>query len=123
MNTESALELLRRGRPLAAALVPQSRDRLAWVGVYPLDLNKASAAALIGRLGGPVVLPGLPVFRLRVIEMDESLLRSESCICEDDLQAIADLLVVGEETLLNELDRLGVARDALELPYRVDYPI
>jgi hypothetical protein len=109
MNTGSAIELLRRGRPLAARLVPQQSGFLAWVGVYPLDLAKPSTATVLLRLGTTMVRSNWPVFRVRV--------------SEDGLHSRADLVVFGEEALMQELDRLGVPRGALELPYKVNYPI
>lgn len=123
MNMDSAIELLRRGRPLAASLVPQHNGSLAWAGVYPLDVTKPSTVAVMRRLGATLVSSDQPVFRVRVIEVNESLLRSDCCISEDDLHSRADLVVFGEEALMQELDRLGVPRDALEMPYKVNYPI
>jgi hypothetical protein len=60
---------------------------------------------------------------VRVIEVSESLLRSDACISEEELNSRADLIAIGEGTLLKELERLGVPQDALELPYKVNYPI
>ncbi len=54
------------------------------------------------------------------LDVNESLFSSDSCISEDDLHSRADLVVSGEESLMQELDRLGVPPDALELPYKVN---
>jgi hypothetical protein len=64
-----------------------------------------------------------PAFRVRVIEVEEGLLRADKWLCEDDLHSRADLIVFGEEALIQELARLGVARDALEPHWKVDFPI
>jgi hypothetical protein len=123
MNMNSALDLLRRGRPLAATVTPHRSGALAWAGVYPLDVSQPSTTAVLRRLGVTLSHKDRPVFRIRVIEVGEHLLHSSACIGEDDLHSRADVVVEGEEALLNELDRLGVARGSLELPYKVDYPI
>ncbi|QSQ27349.1 hypothetical protein JY651_21640 [Pyxidicoccus parkwayensis] len=123
MNTDSALELLRRGRPLAVSLVPRNEGFLAWAGVYPLDPSKPSTAVVLRRLGATTVRSEQRVFRVRVIEVNESLLRSEACISEEDLHSREDRVVFGEEALMQELTRLGVPQDGLELPDKVNYPI
>ncbi|WP_155894090.1 hypothetical protein [Cystobacter fuscus] len=122
MNIESAFDLLRQGRSLAASLAPSLPGRLAWVGVYPLDPAKPSAAAFLSRLGQSPTYDQ-PIFRVRVIEVSESLVREERWICEDDLHSRDDEVVVGENALMSKLARLGLSRDALEWPYKVDYPI
>ena len=122
MNIESAIELLRRGRSLAASLAPLLPGRLAWVGVYPIDTTRPSSAAYLRSLGQSLTYEQ-PIFRVRVIEVSESLVREDRCICEDDLHSRDDEIVVGEEALMSKLDRLGMSRDALEWPYKVDYPI
>ncbi len=123
MNIDSALELLRRGEPLAASLPPQEVGALAWAGVYPLDLTKRDTAPVLRRLGVVLKPEDRPVFRIRVIEVRESLVLADVWLSEDDLQSRADVIVVGEEALLSQLDRLGVPKGGLELHYKVNYPI
>ena len=91
--------------------------------VAELDLAKPSAAAALQHAGITVLSSEQPVFRVRVIEVDESLVRSDVWIGEDHLRSRADLFIVGEEALFDELGRLGVGRDDLEHHYTVDYPI
>lgn len=123
MNIDLALSRLREGKSLAAHVAADRAGTVAWAGIYPLDLASAETRPVLRRLGVSVLPHGASVFRVRVIEVSESLLEEDRWLCEDDLDFREDLIVVGEQGLLDALDRLGVPRDALEHPNDVDYPI
>lgn len=123
MNLDLALRHLRKGNSLAAHVATERTGAVAWAGIYPLDLASAETRPLLRRMGFSVLPHRAPVFRVRVIEVSESLLGENHWLCEDDLHSREDLIVVGEQALLDVLDRLGVPRDALEHPNEVDYPI
>jgi hypothetical protein len=123
MNLDLALRRLREGNPLAAHVTAARTGTVAWAGIYPLDLASAETRPILKRMRVAALPHGAIVFRVRVIEVSDSLLAEDRWLCEDDLDSREDLVVVGEQALLEVLDRLGVPRDALEHPDEVDYPI
>lgn len=124
MKTEFAIELLRRGRRLAASVPPQRSGYLAWAGIYPLDASKCDLEAILTRYGfAPRLHTSQQAFRIRVFEIQESVAHSNTWFGENDLHSRADVVVIGEHDLMQAMERLGIPPDALDEPWKVDYPL
>jgi len=63
------------------------------------------------------------VYRIRQFEVDRTLIERGISIGEPELENQADLVVFGDEELIEKLLLLGMSIDQLELPYKSDYPI
>src|SRR5574338_1184218 len=100
MKIDVALQVLRRGQPLAARVTAQQKESRAWVGVYPLDLSRASTRAFLARRKVSSGHEGEVIFRVRIIEVPESLFDEDRWSCEEDLTSRVDVIVDGEEALL-----------------------
>lgn len=91
--------------------------------IHLINLANPSTSSVLRRLKVSVIATTHPVFRVRVIEVSETLLAQDRWLCEEDLRSREDVVVVGEAALLELLARLGVSPQALEHHSEVDYPI
>jgi len=122
-NELTALNALHDGQSLAAATPAAAADRLAWVGVYPLNLEWETTRDFLRSRSQVVPLPGSRVYRIRAFEVQRRLIEEDASISEPDLENLADELAYGDAQLTAELERLGVKLEQLALPYQSDYPI
>ena len=118
----AALNSLHRGQVLAASMPSSRVGCRGWVGVYPLT-NRRETLSLLRRKGQPIPLPAVRVYRIRQFEVDRTLIERGISIGEPELENQADLVVSGDEELIEKLLLLGMSIDQLELPYKSDYPI
>ena len=124
MDAHVVMDSLHRGKSLAAA-VPASRpDRLAWVGVYPLDLSDPLSVQLLRNRGFSIVRAmAVPVFHIRAFEVDRRLIDQDACIAEPEMTNKRSYFAFGDSELETRLGELGLRIDQLDLPFKVDYPI
>lgn len=123
MTTTASLEALHRGQALAAEILATGPERLAWVGVYPLNLDWQSTQNLLRRRGVVVPPNSDRAYRIRVFEVQRQLVDEDMSIGEPDLDNFIDEVVFGDETLISRLKALSVGVERLALPYRSNYPI
>lgn len=119
----TALNALHGGQSLAAATPAAAADRLAWVGVYPLNLERETTRDFLRGRSRVIPLPGSRVYRIRAFEVQRRLIEEDASISEPDLENQADELAYGDAQLMAGLERLGVKLEQLALPYKSGYPI
>jgi hypothetical protein len=123
MKSIGALKLLHEGVSLAAAIEPSSNDNFAWVGVYPLDLSRETTVELLNRYGQFVPRENIVIYRLRIFEVEKSLVETDCSLSEKDLQGTRNLFARGDADLLAMLQNVGISIEDLALPYKSNYPI
>ena len=120
--TSSPLQLLHRGKQLAANAIASSDEKLAFVGVYPLDLNRTEARQMLRRLG--IIAPAEgQLYRLRLFEIERTLVEQDVSIAEEHLSNVHDVFAHGDEDLVIKLEELGLTLNDLAQPYETLYPI
>lgn len=123
MLAHSVWDHLRRGKTLAAPFAAEDPSRSGWIGIYPLDLSKPTTQAFLSSRGVAALPSAGPAFHIRTFEVDRASLDADKWLSEDDLRNARSYFAFGEDDLLAKLDALGVPIDALEPPFRSDYPI
>ena len=90
MLINAILQWLHEGRTLAGQLVATGADRTAWVGIYPLNLERPETASILRR-EGLAILPGTEVnlYRIRLFEVADAL--RETCFGETEMDNKRDL--------------------------------
>jgi hypothetical protein len=120
----AAMNALHLHRPLAASVLPTLDGCLAWVGVYPLDLNLQATREFLRSQGQAIPLPTTPAYHIRRFEVERSLVEQEDTwLAERDLKNKASIFAYGDDDLVVKLGRLGVRLEELELPANSSYPI
>ncbi|MFK4499147.1 hypothetical protein ABIF86_003438 [Bradyrhizobium japonicum] len=123
MSASAVLNLLRRGRLLAASIPADEPNNLAWIAVYPLNTAIDTVRQFLENRGQAIPMPNVQVFRIRRFEVDRRLIEKDASIAEPHLEKAADYFAYGEEGLASRLEELGVQLDQLNNPSTVDYPI
>ncbi|UFZ08660.1 hypothetical protein LQG66_03515 [Bradyrhizobium ontarionense] len=119
----AVLNQLRRGKPLAASVPSKSPDRLAWIGVYPLDMASDHSRRFLENHRQPIPLPNVLTCHIRHFEVDRGLVEQDVWLSERDLQNSTSYFTFGDEDLVKALKRLGVEIEQLEPHWKTDYPI
>src|SRR6185503_2323714 len=122
MTDETILSLLHRGTRLAAIIPSTSEDRIAWIGVYPLNLKSPDTLQMLLRRN-VATNTTMPVYRLRTFEVDRALVDKDKWISDDDLTNDRDAIAVGDDDLREKLAQFGARLDQLEQHFKSDYPI
>jgi hypothetical protein len=122
MLPASLLQWLQEGRILAGQLETSTPGHTAWIGIYPLRLDRPGSHEVLAR-EGIAVLPGanIRVYRIRLFDISDSL--RESHFSQRDMTNKRSIVVFGEEALFAKLFEIGVPLDILDSPMRVDYPL
>lgn len=122
MITEALLQWLHEGRILAGQLPTVTPDHTAWVGIYPLLVDRPETREMLEQ-EGLAILPGAGVraYRIRLFEIAD-VLRNGS-FAERDLRRPRNVVVLGDNELLEKLKELDVPLDVLDSPRRADYPL
>ena len=60
---------------------------------------------------------------VRTFEVDRKLIEADASIGETELINAGSQFAFDDKTLMDELERMGVSVERLELPYKSDYPI
>jgi hypothetical protein len=123
MSTNAILDLLRRGRMLAASIAAEEPNNLAWIGVYPLNPSIETVRQFLRNKGQAIPLPNVRAYRVRRFEVDRRLIDEDKWIAEPDLKKAVDYFAYGEEDLASKLEEAGIQLDQLNNPSTVDYPI
>lgn len=119
---EALIQWLHEGRMLAGELTATKEGRTAWVGIYPLRLDRPGTITLLKR-EGLIVFPGadVRVYRVRLFEIADSLL--ESYFSEEDMENKQSFIVLGDDALFEKLKCLGISPDVLDSHARGRYPL
>jgi hypothetical protein len=123
MHPIAVLTALQRGQALATEVPTSNPARLAWVGVYPLDLERPSTLRFLERKGLQPPFSAAAIYHVRAFEVDRDLVANDACIAEPDLVNASSWVVSGDEELKRTLDRLGTSVEKLDLPYKSNYPL
>jgi len=123
MHRHAVFASLHRGTHLAAAIVCNHPQRLAWVGVYPLDLSQPNTRTFLKNKG----LSGFPssgrAYHIRAFEVEKGLIEADASIGETELNDAQSFVAPDDAALVRQLQDLGVPLESLELPYKSNYPI
>src|ERR1044071_9816142 len=84
MHHHAVFDSLHRGTPLAASVDSKSTDRLAWVGVYPLDLERHTTREFLRNQGVQVYRPSGRVYGIRSSEVQSRLIEADVSIGETE---------------------------------------
>src|SRR5688500_16071374 len=103
MRRAAVLSSLLRGTALAAAINSSDKQRLAWVGVYPLDLNKPTTREFLRTQGIDIFPPGRG-YRIRTFEVQRRLIEEDVSIGESELENTSSKVVFDDEGLLRALE-------------------
>jgi hypothetical protein len=119
---DALLQWLHEGRILAGQLPATQPEHTAWVGIYPLSMDRRDSRTVLAR-HGIVVPPSADVraYRVRVFEIADRI--RATFFGEEDMQAKQDVVVVGDDALLRCLEERGISLQILDSPRRVDYPL
>jgi hypothetical protein len=123
MHRHAVLSSLHQGTPLAAARSSSDPQRLAWIGVYPLDLSSSMTREFLRNRGVQVFPASGRAYHVRSFEVDRKLIEADASVSERELCNQTSALAFSDDELEKELYTLGIQVDALELPYKSDYPI
>ena len=123
MHHHAVFTSLHRGTPLAASVDSRNTDRLAWVGVYPLDLERQTTREFLRNQGVQVFPLSGRAYRIRSFEVQSRLIEGDVSIGETELENESSAIVFSDGDLLIELEKRGVPVERLELPYKSNYPI
>lgn len=123
MQRIAVLNSLSRGTPLAAARKSLDHERLAWIGVYPLDLSSHLTQEFLRNNGIEIFPLSGRAYRIRTFEVQRQLIEADVSIGESQLENTTSQIVFNEDNLLRALEAIGVAIESLELPSKIDYPI
>jgi hypothetical protein len=123
MHLHAVFSSLHRGTQLAAAIDCGNSKHLAWVGVYPLDISRPLTREFLRNKGVPIVPATGRAYHVRIFEVDRKLVEADASIGEKELANARSIFAFDDKGLVDQLDRIGVPLERLELPYKCDYPI
>ncbi len=123
MHRLAVFSTLYRGTQLAAAIASRNPTRLAWVGVYPRDLAQPMTREFLRNRGLSIFPEAGRAYHLRIFEVDKNLVEADVSIGETQLLNPRSLFAFDDGSLIEQLDRLDVPVERLELPYKSNYPI
>jgi hypothetical protein len=123
MIRNAVFNALHRGVALASLTAASDKTFRAWLGVYPLDTNEPSTAAMLRRQAFAVLPNTRFIYRIRAFEVPIALLEAGTSIGEPEIVNKQDCFAFSDDDLVRQVERLGVSIEALELPYKSDYPI
>lgn len=123
MHHRAVYSSLHRGRPMAATIAPSSSDRLAWVGVYPLDIGWQETQQLLNEHMIDHVPPFSRIYHIRIFEVLRQLIEDDVWISEENLENNKSLIVFSDADLEKALEKIGVPLNSLKAHYQCDYPI
>jgi hypothetical protein len=122
MLLEALIRLLHAGEIVAGRRVATSADCSAWLGIYPLSLERPTTHEILRR-EGIRILPGADVRAYRVSTFEIPLAIADSYFSEAELQNKWSVVVLGDEALLKILSEMGIDLADLDSPRNVDYPL
>jgi hypothetical protein len=123
MHRLAVINSLHRGTHLAAELECEDPDRSAWVGVYPLDLSEPLTREFLRNKAIIDLPPSGRAYHVRTFEVDRTLVERDVSIGETELVNARSQFAFDDASLIDQLERMGVPVERLELPYKSDYPI
>jgi hypothetical protein len=122
MDRDRLLGYLHRGKVIVAERVASAPERLAWIGIYPLNPARETTRELLARAHVPIRTGhDVRYYHVRAFELDRSL--HDKSFGEPDLRKKEDRVVVGDDGLVARLEELGVDIDTLEVPWKTEYPL
>jgi hypothetical protein len=123
MHSFALFSSLHRGRALAAAIECQNPAHLAWVGVYPLDLSRATTREFLRSRGFAIFPESGWAYHVRTFEVERALVDTDVSLGEPDLINPKSFFAFDDDRLAELLENLNVSLECLELPHKSDYPI
>jgi hypothetical protein len=123
MLKNAVFSALHRRVALASPKAASDPKLRAWVGVYPLDTSEPSTIAMLRRQAFAVFPNNRFVYRIRAFEVSIALLEADVSIGEPEMLNKQDYFAFSDDDLVRQLEDLGLPIEALELPYKSDYPI
>jgi hypothetical protein len=108
---------------LGAPIEASNADRLAWVGVYPLDLSNSMTREFLRNQGLAIFPPAGRAYHIRAFEVDRALIDTDASVSEADLKNQRSSFALTDDDLIQRLQSLGTKVENLELPYKSEYPI
>lgn len=123
MHHHAVISSLHRGNAMATSMGVANGDRLCFVGVHPIDLEKRASREFLRSEGVKGFAKSRRAYHIRTFEVNRKLLEDDASIGETDLENQTSAIVFGDDALLLELNRIGVAIERLELPCKSDYPV
>jgi hypothetical protein len=121
-SRDALLQWLHEGRILAGQLAATPPEHTAWVGIYPLSMERPDSRALLARHGIAILLGAdVRAYRVRVFEIADRI--RETFFGDQDIQTKQDVVVFGDDALFTCLEELGVPLEILDSARRVDYPL
>jgi hypothetical protein len=123
MHRHAVFNSLHRGGHLATSVESTSPERLAWVGVYTLDLEKPWIRRFLHNSGLEIFPASGRAYRIRFLEVQRRLIEADASTGETEIENGNSVIVFSDDGLVKELGKLEVAIESLELPYKSNYPI
>jgi hypothetical protein len=123
MHRLAVFSTLHRGRTVAAAIECRDPTRLAWVGVYPLDLASPMTRQFLRNHGFSIFPAAGRAYHVRIFEVDKKLIEADAHLGEPELLNARSLFAFDDESLIEQLDQIDVPVERLEPPFKCDYPI
>jgi hypothetical protein len=97
MHRHAVFSSLHRGTPLATSVDSTSTERLAWVGVYPLDLEKQTTREFLHNQGVELFPPSGRAYRIRNFEVPRHLINADISIGETELENHSSTIVFSDD--------------------------
>lgn len=123
MYADAVIDSLHRGKVLATSVPASDETRLAWIGIYPLDLSQPLTAEFLRNQGMAALPSAGPAYHIRSFEVDRTLIERDACIAEPEMTNKRSYFAFGDEDLMARLTHLGVAIEQFDLPFKSNYPI
>ena len=123
MDPMAAINALHRGKALAAELPCADPQRRSWIGVYPLDLSRASAREFLRNAGVKLFPAEGRAYHVRTFEIDRVLNGRDVSLGETDLTNTRSAIAFSDEELVEKLRMFGSSLESLDQPFKSDYPI
>jgi hypothetical protein len=123
MHRLAAINALHRGTALAAEIACADPKRRAWIGVYPLDLSRASTREFLRNSSVEIFPPHGRAYHVRTFEVDRALHDKGGSLGETDLINKNSAVAFNDEDLIQKLRALDSSLESLELPFKSGYPI
>jgi hypothetical protein len=132
MHRLAVFNSLHRGLMVAAEIECRDPTRLAFVGVYPLDLADPMTRQFLRNRGFSIFPEAGRAYHVRIFEVERKFIELDVHIGETELLNPGTTSPVGEagslyafddESLIKQLDKLNVPVERLQPPWKIDYPM
>ncbi len=119
----AVLDRLHRGEHLAVSVECEDENYLTWVGVYPMDIRRETTRELLRKWNQPVPTSFVHAYRVRWLKVERDLIERDVSISETEIADRQDDFAIGDDDLVEIVEKYGARVEFLELPYKSEYPI